>query len=292
MKHTTRLISLFLVIVLYTSMLTYAAATDTIASPNTSQDEITVEYMLEQLESGNATEVFEIIEPAASVSPSSTYDGTKSGTTYVDTITDASGNTLEYKLTPIISWECEDIASGANVTWYTKLYLSETVKLNGEYVNGYMNRIKLKNIRGEMGVGENLQFRGEATVAKQNISSISVNSLAVLASLVSTKYSTASALLSALSSISYTSGTTGSSVSVKTNANLVGAKFASAIELYESNQSLSIQCNVGVKDDSLSDNTISYFAFKWTYSVYTGSSKVTDTNLSKTGTAKSNYVKS
>lgn len=276
-----------------------------------------VEYMLQQLEEGNATatftvydlsnltaeeiasdpslcQFFEILsedEPTSynSITPQSTHNYNKAGSLYTYSITDTSGNELEYYSLPVSESTYAEIPRYGDISWSTSLYVYEYVVANGVRLNNgaYYNQISFRNIRGEVGVTGNAIFQGIQTVSL-NISSlpISIDYYALLGCAASSS-TTISAIISALSSITYSSSNQ-NSYNITSSKNMMGAKFSSQIKHSHHGDSVTVYPNLATKNSTLTTNTECGFAIKWTYDVYLGNSKHTTTSITSTGTTYTN----
>lgn len=266
--------------------------------------ESTIESILAELEAGEAVEVFECrniedlseeeIESdegfqaiVSGIELCSLSTINKTGTIYTDTITDSSGAVLRYTLCPKLKVQYSQVGNVSTTLWTSKLEVEEYVTYNGVIYSEYSNRIKLKNIHGEIGVDGNAIFYDDVVVEANNFSNLTVNKYGLLASLISNG-DTITALLNAFSNLTY-SGTVGYKKDISGN-NIVGIEMASKAVMNNEDQSIKMKVNLTTKDETQRKNTNANYAFRWRYDVYKGSSKAfSNQNIKATGTTKTNY---
>ena len=315
-----RFLALLLSVLLMASMLPPSVFAEEVCHPTDDEAAEIVAHILSQVEAGNATEHFytysldelsdeeiqnnEILQQYFSSLDNSTSSSTtyskytlkRYGTLYVYDVEDVSGNSVRYYLQPYTKLEYNEIGYNSTSSWVASFSVTETVYVNGVlYDAGIIpSEIKCKNIRCEMGLGENAVFYSNIHVLSEGLTSLtgSVNALAVFASLVGIAYPTTGAILSAFSSLTYpalTSSNLTSSTSIDEDEHIIGARFDSSITINKSSKTLKLDTTVGTLDSTAEYNTECAFAVKWTFDVYKGNSKCATTSIETTDTTISNY---
>lgn len=262
---------------------------------------VTVEYVLQQLEEGNATETFEVIELGElsmeeiqnepvlyltameilerenGITPKVGYTQTINGTCYVHTVTTVTGATLKYSLCPKMYLEWGDIPKYGNVHWRTKFFVISKVTLNGVEKTGYTNTSKIKNVSVAVGAGPYAQFSDKVDIYSMDDAGNEVDVLGLFGSICDlANFPTASAITSALASLSITSTQKKGELKVENDMNLVKAKYSDVV-LQDTNDNVILDCILftpsSVNNLQDKDKIITcYFSVVWTFDVYNYSS--------------------
>lgn len=255
---------------------------------------ITVEYVLQQLEEGKATETFEVIELSElsmeeiqnepilyltaqeiqareiGITPRMGYQQTINGTCYVHTITTITGATLKYSLCPKMFLEWGDIPQNGNVLWRTKFYVISKVTLDGVEQTGYTNTGKIKNVSVAVGVGPYARFSDKAEIYEEYETGSQNDVLGLFAALLDLgNYSTASAITSLLAALPITSTTEKSQMTFTGGSqNLLKVQYSSDVVLRDTDDNVVLDFYLFTPGTATEEDTTCYFSVVWTFDVY------------------------
>lgn len=194
------------------------------------------------------------------------------GNVYTTTVLLATGDTAVYRLYPYADLFVTDVGTASSADISTRLYVSESITVNGVLNDTWDNYIRLKNISCSMGCGTNTVFTTNVQ-ADGNIVGLPIsNILAMIGLLVdATGYTTTAQIVNALSLIPYDSQSYVSSRTINSaNTRAVGLKWKSSITFKDNNDYLLGESSISTKDSSKTANAIASAVGQWNFDVYYG----------------------
>lgn len=199
------------------------------------------------------------------------------GQVYTTTIA-TDGATVVYRLSPRADLLVADVATASSADISSKLFVSESVTVNGVVKDTWKNHIKLKNISCTMGCGANTIFTSQIE-AKGLIDGESQadgnDALYALMGIAASAagYTTLAMIIEGFSAISYSGSYVDETSITSTNARAVGLRWKSAAVIDEEEDYLLAESSLSTKNSAETANVVTYAVGEWKFDVYYGVNK-------------------
>lgn len=142
------------------------------------------------------------------------------------------------------------------------------MNVNGDLNSGWLNAIRYKNVKGEMGCGVNTAFTDDVTLSGNSSGIFSANIKGIISFVDSiTDCTTVSKILAVLDTITYSGGRVSSRDITSQYVRAVGAKMDNE-ELYSNEHNLTVQSSMSTINSAKPANQPAKAVAKWTFDVY------------------------